>query len=60
MTKQRMAYSYEDAGNRHSIVIKEAKYGWMVTIVKNGVEQRKSREAGSLMTVMARAIAGDI
>lgn len=60
-SKQRLAYSYEANGVRHSIIVVEAKFGWIVTFIENGTEARKLTGAmGSLMTVMNDAISGQI
>jgi hypothetical protein len=57
--KKRMAYSYEDdAGNRHSVIVKEARFGWIVTVTENGVEKRQSTEMGAMMTVLNDALVG--
>ncbi len=57
-TKQRLAHSYQDAaGNRHSVIVTEAKFGWNVVVIENGVEKSKRTGVmGSLLTVMAEAM----
>lgn len=58
-TKKRIAYSYQDAaGNRHSVIVVEAKFGWLVTTIENGTEVRRENATGSMLTVLANALNG--
>lgn len=59
-TKQRLAYSYEANDIRHSILVIEANFGWLVTFIENGVQMRQTTAMGSMMTVMADAMNGMI